>query len=151
MNDRPTSDALRIALKSATRRAVEAAGGPNAVSQKTRVSAGRISDYCNESHPSFAPLDICADVDVIAGEPIIRNAWNEYCEAFQKKPQEQIQEHITDITISTGKLFQTAGEAMADGKFSTRDALDTMKSAAKTKSEITDLEVFCAEKVAEAA
>lgn len=146
--NRPTSDAMRIAFKSATRRAVEQAGGCSKVAERTRVSSSLISRYCDIQDSVFIPLDVAADIDALAGEPIIRQAWNEYCAAFQRQSAEQIQDHVTDIVTDTGKLLQTVGEGLSDGNFSPRDALNTLKAAAEAKSEITDLESKCAEVVA---
>lgn len=144
MNARPTGNALRIAIKAATRRAVQMAGGPNAVSEHTRVAAGRISDYCNPAHSSFVPLDVAADIDALAGSPVILMAWNDCYTAFKKSDEQKFQEHVADVVTDVGDLMRVAGAGMADGKITPREALDTMRVAVAAKDEITELEKHCA-------
>ncbi len=64
-------------LKAATRRAVKAAGGGDALAVTTRVSEGQLSKYglASEEHAeTFIPLDVALEADREAGSPIIASA-----------------------------------------------------------------------------
>ncbi|MGV0909237.1 hypothetical protein [Martelella sp. FOR1707] len=65
------------ALKAATRRAVKAAGGGEALSLVSRVSAAQLSKYGlagDEHAETFMPLDVALEADREAGAPIIAAA-----------------------------------------------------------------------------
>ncbi|MGV0878042.1 hypothetical protein V6767_12930 [Martelella sp. FLE1502] len=65
------------ALKAASRRAVKAAGGGEALSLVSRVSAAQLSKYglAGEDHAeTFMPLDVALEADREAGAPIIAAA-----------------------------------------------------------------------------
>lgn len=143
--NRPTSDAFRIAIKQATRRAIEQAGGLKAVAAHTRVSASHLSDYCNERLATFVPLDVAADIDTLCGGNIILCAWQDYSLAFQRKNTEQITSHISSIMEDTGQLMKVVGEGLSDGKLTPREAMVSLRAACEAKEEITELEQHLAE------
>lgn len=59
-----------LALKSATRDAVRAAGGQEFVAGEVGRTQSRISDYCSPNVREFMPLDIAAKVEALsAGSP----------------------------------------------------------------------------------
>lgn len=71
---RSISDKQGKALKAATRRALDMAGGPESFQHATRVRQGQLSKYAapSEEHAdSFMPLDIALEADLEAGTPII--------------------------------------------------------------------------------
>ena len=71
---RSISDKQGKALKAATRRALDMAGGPESFQHATRVRQGQLSKYASpaEDHAeSFMPLDIALEADLEAGTPII--------------------------------------------------------------------------------
>ncbi|AJY44684.1 hypothetical protein [Martelella endophytica] len=74
---RAISDEDGRKLKAATRRAVKAAGGGDALSLTTRVSEGQLSKYglASEDHQdTYIPLDVALEADREAGSPIIAAA-----------------------------------------------------------------------------
>jgi hypothetical protein len=69
---RASSEQERHALKAATRRACQMAGGVDAFAQATRVNQPALSGYGSPSEPEkFMPLDIVLDCDREAGAPVI--------------------------------------------------------------------------------
>ncbi|MDI6834863.1 MAG: hypothetical protein QMD99_03995 [Rhizobiaceae bacterium] len=71
---RAISDRIAKALKAATRRSIDMAGGPEAFQHVTRVRQGSLSKYGlpgEEHEASFIPIDIALEADLEAGSPII--------------------------------------------------------------------------------
>jgi hypothetical protein len=71
---RVISDKQALALKAATRRAVDMAGGSDSFQHVTRVGQGQLSKYglTGEDHQSsFMPIDIALEADLEAGSPVI--------------------------------------------------------------------------------
>lgn len=143
--NRPTSDAFRVAIKHATRRAIEQAGGLNAVADHTRVSASKLSDYCNLRLSTFVPLDVAADIYALCGANVILSAWQDYSLAFKNNNAEAITGHMSSIMEDTGNLMKIVGEGLGDGKLSPREAMDSLRAASEAKEEITELEQHLAE------
>ncbi len=67
-----------LALKLATRMAVEAAGGQSFVAQEVGRAQSRVSDYCSPNTDDFMPLDVAAHVEDLGegapGHPHITRA-----------------------------------------------------------------------------
>lgn len=59
------------AIKTATQKAIEEAGGVDAVASAVRVGRSQISDYQNKHSPSVVPVDVALDLDRYAGEPLL--------------------------------------------------------------------------------
>jgi hypothetical protein len=59
-----------LALKLATREAIEAAGGQTFLARETGRSQGRFSDYCSDNTAEFMPLQLVRHVEALgAGKP----------------------------------------------------------------------------------
>ena len=148
MNNRPTSDAFRVAMKLATRRAIEQAGGLKTVAAHTRVSASNLSDYCNDRLSTFVPLDVAADIDALCGANIILGAWQDYSLAAKQQNTEAITGHLSSVMTDTGHLMKVVGEGLGDGVLTRREASDSLRAASEVKEEIIELEQHLAEIIA---
>lgn len=77
---RTISDKQGLALKAATRRAVDMAGGGDAFQHVTRIRAAQLSKCgsANEENvATFLPVDVAVEADKEAGSPIILSAMAE--------------------------------------------------------------------------
>jgi hypothetical protein len=80
MNEEPNVPARLLsrndyrALKDATQEAVEKAGGCAKAGGETRVGPSYLSRYGNVHEAMFAPVDVAAELDALAGEPVIARA-----------------------------------------------------------------------------
>jgi len=65
-----------FALKAGTRRACEQAGRLEDIAERTRVSKAQLSKYGDPKEPgaNFVPLDVAADLDAMAGAPLLARA-----------------------------------------------------------------------------
>ncbi len=67
-----------LALKLASRQAVEAAGGQSFVARETGRAQSRISDYCSENTAEFMPLQLVEKIEALgagaSGHPHITRA-----------------------------------------------------------------------------
>lgn len=104
-------------LKAATRRLVRAAGGvEHAV---TRVGKSTLSDYCNLQSPSFAPIDVIADLEDQVGEPIVSNALAQIAEEGKIPTRSTECDPVAQgaaVMAQLGRFTDEALKAIADGK-----------------------------------
>lgn len=122
MNDqRPFTRADYLALKAATRRAIESAGTLTELATYTRVDPAQLSRYGNPEHQSFAPLDVAMDLDRLAGAPIILRAWAERL-GYELAPHESaahepeaLAEHIPDIAGETADVVRALADTADQG------------------------------------
>jgi hypothetical protein len=59
------------ALKALFRGLVELCGGFDAAAACTRVSRSQLHNYCDMASDQFAPIDVVADLERVAGEPLV--------------------------------------------------------------------------------
>lgn len=119
----------QIAIKAATRRAIQLAGGPVAVAKAVRVDQGRLSCYGNPNHPLFVPLDVAHEIDKLAGDNIILRALAELI-GFDIAPRSSVDEQVSrdmtalagSIARESGELIESAIEAASDGKMTPAEA-----------------------------
>ncbi len=116
---RPTSDHDHERLKGATRRAVKRAGGVTALAALTRVEAAALSKYGADHEAGFMPLDVAADADMAAGQPIILAALASI-EGYAISPLKDAAGSVTPAMVGhlireTGDVSAVVLEAMADG------------------------------------
>lgn len=77
---RSISDKQSLALKAATRRALDLAGGGDNFQHVTRIKAGNLSKYGSpndDNADKFMPIDVAVEADQEAGAPIILTAMAE--------------------------------------------------------------------------
>lgn len=68
---RPSSDADRMQLKAAARRAVQLAGGVSSAEHITRVRAPALSKFQSPSDEQFMPADVILDIERDIGSPVV--------------------------------------------------------------------------------
>ena len=71
MLGRVFSESEYMALKAAFRRLTKAVGGQESAASVTRVDYQRIGRYARPTEPSFAPIDVVADLEADLGNPMI--------------------------------------------------------------------------------
>ncbi|MGP9819222.1 phage regulatory CII family protein [Salinarimonas sp. NSM] len=125
MNDRPTvfPESAILALKAATRRAAECAGGVTYVSQFTTANTGLLSRYGSASETLTAPLGVAIVLDAKSGltvPPILQQYAALF--GFDLVPSERAEpsvehfaRHLGDVATASGALVREIGEAVADG------------------------------------
>jgi hypothetical protein len=144
----------QYAVKAATRRAIQLAGGPHAAEDYIRANcpsrqgmdAARLSRYGNPNEPEFAPIDICFLLDQAAGSPEIVRALA-CLEAHDLVAREsvaaQLAKDVTalagDIAKDSGELISTAIEASGDGVVSINEAKAIDQRAADLQDKVVDI------------
>lgn len=129
-------------LKSATRRGVALAGGPNSL--KTRVAPSHISEYGNIAHSMFVPIDVAVEIDRAAKQPVILRAMAERL-GYDLVPREQ-SSTVQSLTAAAGNLAREAGELVStaievgsDGKLSPNEAKRILSEAADAEALIDEV------------
>lgn len=120
---RKSTDAERLELKAATRRALDLAGKANAFALVTRVEAPALSKYGSPAEPgAFMPIDVMLDLARDVGAPVILEELAAILgyrlvpldDAGQGEPVT-----LADIAAAAreaGDVTQTAMTALADGE-----------------------------------
>lgn len=119
-------------LKSAVAYAVEEAGGLRIASERCRVAPSQLSNYGSfaDSHEkTFIPLDVAFEIDVLAGEPIILEAYAEL-HGYRLVPADEpmaddvgeiVERDANKLSLCSIRLAESIHEARADGRI---DALE---------------------------
>jgi hypothetical protein len=136
----------QIAFKAAVRRAVVLAGGPHAAARSTRVSAALLSHYGNIDRPEFAPVDVCFELENLAGDPVILRALADLHGFDLVARDDQAERLARDMTAlagsiakESGELISTTIEAIADGKLSINEARAIDSEAADLQDKIVSI------------
>jgi hypothetical protein len=137
----------QYAFKAAVRRAVKMAGGPNAAAEMVRSPASRLSEYGNHDRPVFAPIDVCFDLDRVAGDHVILRAWAELV-GFDLVPRAVDDASIAgdlaraagDLARETGEVISFSIEAEADGKLTPNEARRLQPEVADVKEKVIRME-----------
>ncbi len=121
---RSISDKQGKALKAATRRALDMAGGPESFQHTTRVRQGQLSKYAapsDEHADSFMPLDIALEADLEAGAPIIveqlARMQGYRLVRIEQEPDGQELSHrdLSALHIEFADVVRVAHDALEDG------------------------------------
>ncbi len=122
---RASTDHQRAALKSATGRAIRAAGGPGALAEDTRVNGSMLSRYeAREADggEKYMPIDVALDADIAAGSPIIVGAMAailgyrlERSNAQTEVPPASLSDFVA-LTKRQARMTETFAEALDDGR-----------------------------------
>lgn len=114
-----------IALKLATARAVEAAGGQVLVARETGRSQGRVSDWCNIATPDFIPLDAATIVDALGagspGHPHIARVMARAAEAVGAAAPRPMAAHVPVIAAEMADLLRSLTARPNGGPVSVAD------------------------------
>lgn len=139
MKTRQITDSERIALKAATRRVVELAGGPNLASSSTRVAASQLSLYGNVNDAQFVPLDVVVDLDRLAGDNVLLRTLAAMA-GFELIARASSQDDSSCITSSAGDLAQEAGQLVSDVITAARDKTITPAEATAISGKALQIE-----------
>ncbi len=131
---RPYSTADYAQLKSATKRAIELAGGPVALAKETRLDQATLSRAGNIEHSNFLPIDAAVDADRLAGEPVILRALARIAgfDLVPIKARHESANLVHDagtMARESGELVSSAIEATADGTLTAREAREIDREA----------------------
>lgn len=138
-----------LALKAATRRAVEMAGGSDSFSLVTRVGQGQLSKYglTTEEHAaSFMPIDIALEADKEAGAPVIVERMAallgyRLVKADGEAPRDGLAlADVARLSARVGTLCETTADALADGHVSPGEERDIQREIFKIKAQIAKIE-----------
>ena len=115
-----------LAIKAATRRLIETAGGQNAAAAATRVGHTSLSRYGHPDAPAdFAPVDVIADLEAECGVPIVTRELASLA-GFALTPvsAKQLDSHtaIAGIARESGELLGALAEALRDQHISPVEA-----------------------------
>lgn len=122
---RKSTGPMRLAIKSAVRRAILMAGGGESVQHSTRVKAAALCRYGlpgDEHADNHCPLDVALDLDLEAGTPVILSALAEAHGYKLEKIDPQASEDASWIErmgrmgSHLGEIFTAIGDALKDGK-----------------------------------
>ncbi|HWV44088.1 phage regulatory CII family protein [Pseudorhodoplanes sp.] len=144
MNGRPFSRADYLAIKSATRRACEAAGPLSEIASHTRVDAPILSRYGNPEESVFIPLDVAMDLDALSGGARILKAYAaalgyELVRAERGKATEDLYQHVGDIGKASGNLLSEMCEAKSDGAVTPAEAERIDRKADEVEDKVAHL------------
>ena len=120
MLGRVFSESEYMALKTAFRRLTKAVGGQESAASVTRVDFQRIGRYARPNEPSFAPIDVVADLEADLGNPMITRVLADmqgYI-LIAKPPVEGERrwiEHLGALGKEAGEAIARLSEAFADG------------------------------------
>ncbi|WP_108661059.1 phage regulatory CII family protein [Acuticoccus kandeliae] len=115
----PEADYLK--LKAASRDLVRAVGGVTKAAQVTRLDAGRISRAASNNDSSFLPLDVVADLEAHAEDPIVTRVLAGMS-GFTVVPDEVTPSRSSPLQLLTAVVKEgadvvaTLTEAYADGE-----------------------------------
>ena len=114
-----TSDAERRALKTGFRVLVQGCGGLEAAAAATRVAkTGLAAGYDQEAADRFPALDVVADLERAAGQPVITKllaAMHGMALVHVEPISGCVLSAIASVGEHSGEVFAAFGRAMADG------------------------------------
>jgi len=141
---RPTTEAERLALKAAVRRALRMSGGGASVQHATRVGEAELSRYAGAEHADrHCPLDVALDLDREAGVPVILAALAA-AEGYGLAPLAQAPgavklSDIPAITDPVAVAVRRLAEALADGAVSGKESADIVAAVDTALKPLLDL------------
>lgn len=109
-----------LSLKAAFRRLTKAVGGQESAASITRVDFQRIGRYGRTHEAMFAPVDVVADLESDAGEPLVTRAMADL-QGYLLIPKPpttgdaQWVEHLGSLAKEAGEAMAKLGEAFAHG------------------------------------
>lgn len=117
---RPHREADYLALKGATRRLVEACGGVESAAAVTRTGFQVLSKYGLPKEAVFVPVDVVADLEADAGEPLVTRALAALAgHVLVPLPRGEPGKgrwyrHISEVAQDAAAVVQRLGEALED-------------------------------------
>lgn len=104
---RSISDKDQLALKAATRRAIDMAGGSDALQHMTRVKQAALAKYGSAGEDcadKYMPVDVAVEADMEAGSPIITAKMAKLL-GFRLVPIEAEANAVLPVTLKDGLLI----------------------------------------------
>lgn len=131
-------------LKAAQAELVARAGG---VLVATRVKKTALGQYCDPNHASNMPVDVVADLEARAGEPIVtRHLAMQQRQLLIPLPAANDEPYplaLASITSETGELLSRGGEALRERRLSAQQAAFMKSQALKIASACAALIADC--------
>lgn len=125
----------QLAIKGATRRAIDAVGGLEAAATFVRLKKSHLHRCCSVNEPTcFAPLDVAQVLDEHAGYPYIAEQMLKFQPA--RRTHKDPHELLSSLLKEAGELGSVVSDALADGRICPREATAIIKEA-------TDLKEAC--------
>ncbi len=126
---RPASDHALCALKSAFRSALRLAGGGDAFSRSTRVSAAQLSRYGSPDHDWHAPIDVVLDLELDLGQPVVTAALAaaqgyRLVREGEAPAVSSAAGAAAALVGGSAEAFSAVHSALADGRISPRERAD---------------------------
>lgn len=125
-----------VALKQASKRLIKSCGGLDAASLVTRVGHSELARYYDPSEKLFMPIDVAADLETIAREPLVTQSLASLMEFALMPVQPEVAEphhHWTALLAQLGEETAAAlrqiGSALADHGTLTPDTINTYQLA----------------------
>jgi len=126
-----------VALKQASKRLIKSCGGLDAASLVTRVGHSELARYYDPSEKLFMPIDVAADLETIAREPLVTQSLAGLMEFALMPVQTEINvepnHHWTALLAQLGEETAAAlrqiGSALADHGTLTPDSINTYQLA----------------------
>lgn len=142
---RPLRAADYLTLKAAFRRLVDACGGCESAAAVTRASFQTLSKYGRPQEPVYAPVDVIADLEADAGDPLVSRVLAGLTGHVLVRLPEGVDGagrwhgHIADVAQGMGEVVRRLGDALADdGEISPREVRD-MRLLEPIRAAIVDL------------
>ncbi|WP_421782660.1 hypothetical protein [Kiloniella litopenaei] len=128
MRQLPMTDYQKIVAR--TRRLVEAVGGGKEAASLTRVNETSISNYLNINHEQFMPADVVADLERVAGEPLLSGLIAELSGGHVTGPEETDPIRMfAALNGKLGELCRKACEYADDNHYDNYELDDLIKQA----------------------
>lgn len=137
------------ALKNGVRRAVkQAGGGLRELAGMTRLSSAQLSRFGDLSTDQWVPLDVAADLDSLAGEPVITRALAEMLgfdlvSARGGVEMASVTQHLAGIARESGDVLSSFAQAVADGRITPAEAMVIERDLADLDAQVQAARATC--------
>lgn len=137
-DERPKSENDYSVLKLATRRIVKGCGGLEAASLVTRVGHSELARYYDPEEKLFMPVDVLADLEAIAGAPIVTQTLAQMLgyALVPLAPQEEVDVHLhwpallAQLGEETATALRQVGSALSETGTLTARSINNYQLAA---------------------
>jgi hypothetical protein len=139
---RRLSELAYARVKSMTRALVERVGGIEAAAMFTRVGRSHIARYYEPHGLEFMPADVVADLEDVAGAPILTRALADLAGyvLFPKPPSvadARWARELGRLAAETGDVMKRLGDSLADdGRISAAEAARIRKEVGEAMAEL---------------
>lgn len=124
---RSTNEGQRASLKTASHALVRALGGIEAAETVTRISDAHLARCYGADHGQYLPVDVILDLELAAPRPFITECLARLQGYYIFRPPQAggsvISSALAAIGRDTGRVFENAGEALADGTIDPDEAM----------------------------